>query len=58
MIRGFLDEDAEVSDDEGCSSDESGSDLDNSLDGFVNDASQLSQQSQAVNQTGISSLLL
>eukprot|EP00057_Strongylocentrotus_purpuratus_P017531 XP_011672005.1 PREDICTED: LOW QUALITY PROTEIN: Fanconi anemia group M protein [Strongylocentrotus purpuratus] len=39
----FLDEEAEVSEDEECSSDEDDSDLDNSLEGFINNASQSSQ---------------
>ncbi|XP_054758508.2 Fanconi anemia group M protein-like [Lytechinus pictus] len=39
----FLDEEAEVSEDEEWSSDEEGSDLDNSLEGFINNASQSSQ---------------
>ena len=38
----------EVSADEDCSSDEDGSDLDNSLEGFINNATQASQTSQSV----------
>lgn len=38
-----MDEEAEVSDDEKVSSDEEGSVLDHSLDGFINDATQMSQ---------------
>ncbi|XP_022090579.1 Fanconi anemia group M protein-like isoform X2 [Acanthaster planci] len=45
--RDFLDEEAEVSDTEECSPDEEGSDLDKSLEGFINNASQLSQASQS-----------
>ncbi|XP_071795653.1 Fanconi anemia group M protein-like isoform X2 [Asterias amurensis] len=46
--RGFLAEEVEVSADEDCSSDEEGSDLDNSLEGFINNATQASQASQSV----------
>ena len=47
MVRGFLDDDVGVSEDDDVSSDECGSDLDDSLEGFI--ASQLSQQ---VNESG------
>ncbi|XP_071478011.1 uncharacterized protein [Diadema antillarum] len=44
-VAGFLDDEAEVSDDADCSSDEDeGNHLDDSLDGFIDNASQLSQQ--------------
>ncbi|XP_038071924.1 uncharacterized protein LOC119740630 isoform X2 [Patiria miniata] len=48
FARGFLEEDVVVSDGEEYSSDEEGSDLDNSLEGFINNASQLTQASQSM----------
>ena len=46
LAREFIADEAEVSSDEECSADEEGSNLDDSLEGFINNTSQATQSSQ------------